>query len=60
MYFICRIEFMLLGVYAAAIFLKHMFVLKIELLDFGKCVEPNLRWYNRTTCRLHIKVYCFT
>lgn len=28
MYFICRIEFMLLGVYAAAIFLKHMFVLK--------------------------------
>lgn len=28
MYFICRIEFMLLGIYAAAIFLKHMFVLK--------------------------------
>ena len=37
MYFVCRIEFMLSGVYAAAIFLKHMFLLKKnELLDFGK------------------------
>lgn len=68
MYFICRIEFMLLGVYAAAIFLKHMFVLKNWTAGFWEVcwtklevVQPhNSAWHTtRIDCNVSSIYTCW-